>query len=211
MNDLTQKAFGLSGRCSMRAYNEVSGGVFVAQSGEASSRSQAGEWSMKTRSSSSSSECEGQKEQPYSKLCHSSVLISSPRHRLALCIGDFTLWNKQGIAIKHHHSQMTQNYGSRVEANLWFKGLWYFMVLERFVSASYCHCLCIVQQLPYNGQTVPGIWDIEAVRASALSGAPSWHYEVIKYAILLNDKNLGRWVENIWAKQRINEKYLREG
>lgn len=137
MNDLTQKAFGLSGRCSMRAYNEVSGGVFVAQSGEASSGSQAGEWSMKTRSSSSSSECEGQKEQPYSKLCHSSVLISSPRHRLALCIGDFTLWNKQGIAIKHHHSQMTQNYGSRVEANLWFKGLWYFMVLESLVCLSF--------------------------------------------------------------------------
>lgn len=91
LNDLTQKAFGLSGRCAMRAYNEVNGGVFVAQSGEASSGSQAGEWSMKTRSSSSSSECEGQKEQPYSKLCHSSVLISSPRHRLALCIRDFTL------------------------------------------------------------------------------------------------------------------------
>lgn len=137
LNDLTQKAFGLSGRCTMRAYNEVSGGVFVAQSGEASSGSQAGEWSMKTRSSSSSSECEGQKEQPYSKLCHSSVLISSPRHRLALCIGDFTLWNKQGIAIKHHHSQMTQNYESHVEANLWFKGVWYFVVLESLVCLSF--------------------------------------------------------------------------
>lgn len=93
-DDLTQKAFGLCGRCAMRAYNEVSGGVFVAQSGEASSGSQAGEWSMKTRSSSSSSECEGQKEQPYSKLCHSSALISSPRHRAALCGPDFTLYNQ---------------------------------------------------------------------------------------------------------------------
>lgn len=50
-------------RFAMHAYNEVNGGVFVAQSGETDSGSPAGEWSMKTRSSSGSSECEGRKEQ----------------------------------------------------------------------------------------------------------------------------------------------------